>query len=263
MEKDITQLQAVQRRLGDSVGWIVDTLLLDESEPGVPDRKREAVECLSYVRDVLKGIVPPEQVEDDRLLSEEEAKKRKEREKARKEAEDKAAAELARRIPERPTEQVHAALTPPKPAATALPQFQAHPQAASVVPQRRSQDYFTIAASLPRSPPKMTPLVSALHNARQKAPSPTPTISVLAPNKTALPMAPWNSTPSGFSSRASPIAAPPRMPSRPSAVAAPRPGSTRTAASIYPASQTPTQGDQAPSSVAGRRQQQDPLGVLP
>ena len=48
------------------MSWIVDTLLLDDGAvddqqraKSIKERKREAVECLSYVRDVLKGSVPP------------------------------------------------------------------------------------------------------------------------------------------------------------------------------------------------------------
>ena len=74
--------------MGDTVGWIVDTLLLDEGDATddpakrtVQTRKREALECLAYVRDVLKGTVT--EVEDDRLLGEEEARRRREKEKSK------------------------------------------------------------------------------------------------------------------------------------------------------------------------------------
>lgn len=274
MERDITQLQALQRQLGNSVGWIVDTLLLDEGNQAekseeqinpIRERKREALESLSYVRDILKGIVPPGQVEQDRLHSEDELKRR--REKA-KEAEDKTAAnELARRSPElSPPDHIHATLTPPKPAAVSLPPFLAHPSASSA-PPRRSQDYFTIGTSVPRSPPQAAPLAApAPQNARQKSTSPTPSMSsVLSPNKNGMPLAPWNYTPSTFSSRDSPLANLPRMPSRPSAVASPRQHSALRMAPPYPGTtstpQTPSQSDQPPPIA--RRQQQDPLGVLP
>ena len=66
-----------QRKLGDAVGWIVDTLLLDEGEikddaakKTLHKRKQEALESLAYVRDILKGTVV--EVEDDRLVGEEE-----------------------------------------------------------------------------------------------------------------------------------------------------------------------------------------------
>jgi TBC1 domain family protein 5 len=54
-------VKSLQRKLGDSVEWIVDALLQDEesADPAklksVREKKREALESLSYVRDVLKG----------------------------------------------------------------------------------------------------------------------------------------------------------------------------------------------------------------
>ncbi|OSX64831.1 hypothetical protein POSPLADRAFT_1123881, partial [Postia placenta MAD-698-R-SB12] len=81
VEREAADMRASQRRLGDSVGWIVDTLLLDEESPEneeqlkiIRSRKREALECLAYVRDVLKGSVT--EVEDERLVGEEERKRR-------------------------------------------------------------------------------------------------------------------------------------------------------------------------------------------
>ncbi|PCH38432.1 RabGAP/TBC [Wolfiporia cocos MD-104 SS10] len=54
MEREVSDLRALQKRLGDSVGWIVDTLLLDDDAEGeidraksIRNRKREAVECLA------------------------------------------------------------------------------------------------------------------------------------------------------------------------------------------------------------------------
>ena len=87
MEKDVTDMRVLQRRLGESVGWIVDTLLLDENDKQSEDekkqiqkRKREALESLSYVRDVLQGSVSPSELDEDRLLSEEEVAKDAEKE---------------------------------------------------------------------------------------------------------------------------------------------------------------------------------------
>lgn len=82
MERDAAQLRAVQRTLGASVSWIVDTLLLgedaDESEERalkVRESKREALEALAYVRDVL--LSGSTDVDEERLMSEEEFKKRR------------------------------------------------------------------------------------------------------------------------------------------------------------------------------------------
>lgn len=272
----MSQLQAMQRQLGDSVTWIVDTLLLDDDaavdkngEQGKPvkERKREAIESLAYVRDVLKGIVPSAQVEQDRLLSEDEVEKR--REKAKKAIEEAIAAVAGTSTGEHtrhssepsPAEQLRATLTPPKPAAMTLPQFPSHPSVA----QRRSQDYFSLGTSLPRSPPKPTGLPA--QHAKQKASSPTPSAnSVLTPNKSGMPLAPWNYTPSSFSSAGSPTAGLPRLPSKPSAAVAPRPHSTLRmpsysgASSTSTTSQTPSGSDQPPPAMASV--QQDPLGVL-
>ena len=86
MEREVSHARATQRKLGDAVGWIVDTLLLDEGElkddaakKTLHKRKQEALESLAYVRDILKGTVV--EVEDDRLVGEEEVKRRKEKEK--------------------------------------------------------------------------------------------------------------------------------------------------------------------------------------
>ena len=82
IERDAAQLRAVQRTLGASVGWIVDTLLLsedaDESEERVKkvrESKREALEALAYVRDVL--LSGSTDVDEERLMSEEEFKRRR------------------------------------------------------------------------------------------------------------------------------------------------------------------------------------------
>ncbi|KAF8274226.1 rab-GTPase-TBC domain-containing protein [Lactarius quietus] len=82
VERDIAQLRSVQRTLGASVSWIVDTLLLDgdadqseEHAKKVRESKREALEALAYVRDLL--ISGSTDVDAERLMSEEEFKKRR------------------------------------------------------------------------------------------------------------------------------------------------------------------------------------------
>jgi hypothetical protein len=69
-------------RLEHSVSWIVDTLLLDEDADESEERtkkvresKREALEALAYVRDVL--LSGSTDVDEERLMSEEEFKKRR------------------------------------------------------------------------------------------------------------------------------------------------------------------------------------------
>ncbi|KAJ3550663.1 hypothetical protein NM688_g5023 [Phlebia brevispora] len=251
MEREVTETRSSQRRLGDSVGWIVDTLLLDEDDGDkdrvavVRERKREALECLSYVRDVLKGTVPQGEVDESRLFSEEEMKKR------RKVADDKATAEAAKKLGDStPSPPLIAGPTPPKPTAAALPQFQAHPQASM---RRLPDNSFT--PTFPRYTSQISTPPQPI--ARQKAPSPTPTVSVLTPNTNAVPLAPWNYTPSAFSSRSSPIATLPRMPSRPSAATSVRHSSSRLSSTYVPSSSPPEE-----ATPRSQPTPQDPLGVL-
>jgi TBC1 domain family member 5 len=269
IEKGAAQLRSLQRQLGDSVAWIVDTLLLDDGmqsgENGermkiVKERKREAIESLAYVRDVLKGIVPLEQVEEDRLLPENELKKRQEQ--SNKDIAEPTTA-TSRSVKQgnelSPAEQARATLTSPKPVAKTLPSSSAR----SSTSQQRSQDYFSIGTSLPRSPPPGGSLAKQpTQQIKQISAPSTPSMSsVLTPNKNAMPLAPWNHTPSSFAPAGSPAVMLPRLPSRPSAVASPRQQSTLRLNSSYRAtSQTPIGGDQPPPAVASSSQ--DPLGVL-
>ncbi|OSC96605.1 hypothetical protein PYCCODRAFT_1440937 [Trametes coccinea BRFM310] len=262
MEREITQMRALQRKLGDTVGWVVDTLLLDESEvqdeaakKTVEKRKREALECLSYVRDVLKGTVT--EVEDERLIGEEEMRRRRDKERQEKEA----AEALSRR---------HSTPHPPQPAA-AIP-IEARPQGAGA---RRSQDYFPpqgLSTSPPGRLPAPTPIpatVSAPRNPPLQSIASAPAMPI--PSASAQPLqsptlnAPWNYTKSSFSSASSPIATLPRVPPRTSTVlprAMPLPPSLRTPPGASP-------NAAAPPAESGMREQKpkaaayDPLGAIP
>ncbi|KAF9451081.1 RabGAP/TBC [Macrolepiota fuliginosa MF-IS2] len=79
MERDISQLRTRDKQIGDSLGWIVDVLLQDEEETENRQRlkkeRREAIESLAYIRDVL--ISDAMVLEDDRLVGEEEGLRRK------------------------------------------------------------------------------------------------------------------------------------------------------------------------------------------
>ena len=224
MEREIAQMRALQKRLGDTVGWIVDTLLLDEGDVNddtgrktVQKRKREALESLAYVRDILKGTV--HDIEEERLLGEEETKRRREKERQEKEA-----AEALSRKASTPH--------PPMPAAS-IP-IEARPQGAGA---RRSQDYFMPHGSTssspptkpapvpavvahppakPSRPPPLSASVSALP-ASQSFPLPTsPPVTKTSATTSSVPTfgAPWNYTKSDFASSESPIANLPRVPPR-------------------------------------------------
>jgi len=92
MERDISQYSSRDKTLGESLAWIVDALLQDESEvkdvQRVKLQKREALESLSYVRDVLMTNIMS--LDDDRLIGGEEKERR--RAKAQKERDDLKAA---------------------------------------------------------------------------------------------------------------------------------------------------------------------------
>ncbi|KAJ3515805.1 hypothetical protein NLJ89_g1520 [Agrocybe chaxingu] len=79
MEKDISELHSRDKTLGESLAWIVDALLQDESETRnvekIQRQKREALESLSYVRDVL--MTNTLELDEDRLVGGEEKSRRK------------------------------------------------------------------------------------------------------------------------------------------------------------------------------------------
>ncbi|KAJ7097997.1 RabGAP/TBC [Mycena belliarum] len=79
IEREITSLQSANRRLGQSLGWAVDVLLQDETDskdlPRLQRSKREALEAISYVRDILTRNLT--EIEEERLFGEEELARRK------------------------------------------------------------------------------------------------------------------------------------------------------------------------------------------
>lgn len=98
MERDISDLRNANKKLGKSVGWIVDVLLQDEDGVKDPEnlkqiklKKREALESLSYVRDVLNGSVVG--IEEERLWGEQEFERRRSQEVATRRSRDSGAFE--------------------------------------------------------------------------------------------------------------------------------------------------------------------------
>ncbi|KAF9005602.1 rab-GTPase-TBC domain-containing protein [Cyathus striatus] len=79
IEKDVARIEIRDRRLGEALGWIVDSLLQDEEgseeKMRLKKKKHEALESLSYVRDVL--VSNKIELDEDRLVGEEEASERK------------------------------------------------------------------------------------------------------------------------------------------------------------------------------------------
>lgn len=81
MERDISEIRSRDKSLGESLAWIVDALLQDESESqdaqSIKMQKREALESLSYVRDVL--MLNTMKLDEDRLTGGEERMSRKQK----------------------------------------------------------------------------------------------------------------------------------------------------------------------------------------
>ena len=69
MERDIAQLRSMNKRLGESLEWILEALQNEsdfkDREGSLHEQRRDALESLSYVKDVLLGKVT--RVEDSRL----------------------------------------------------------------------------------------------------------------------------------------------------------------------------------------------------
>lgn len=83
LEREIVEIKLLQRKLGDSVERIVDALLQDEDTAdhdkvmSIKDKKREALEALAHVRDVLKGRTT--MVDENQFFEAEELSTRRDR----------------------------------------------------------------------------------------------------------------------------------------------------------------------------------------
>ncbi|KAJ7685110.1 rab-GTPase-TBC domain-containing protein [Mycena polygramma] len=79
IEREIGSLHSTNKRLGESLGWAVDVLLQDQAEATdlqrLQNSKREALEAISHVRDILIGNRT--EIEEERLFGEEEIARRK------------------------------------------------------------------------------------------------------------------------------------------------------------------------------------------
>ena len=244
VERDLSELRKVQRKLGDSVEWIVDTLLLDEGDSGTSDkesirkRKQEALESLAYVRDALKGNVTD--LQEERLIGEEERRRRDAKERLDQEKEAQRQRDIEQSAPK-----------PPQPAAA--PPSPTRPQ--SIATSRSSSAISSAPLATARSPPKFGTIASS-HPSSLPSPRFPPTPA------SQKPIAPWNYTRSDFSSNSSPITSLPRIPPPTSTAQWATPPTTPAfpplSASVAETSQSASR-DQAPR----RGVQQDPLGALP
>ena len=235
VERDAAQLRAVQRTLGASVSWIVDTLLLDEDADESEERaqkvkesKREALEALAYVRDVL--LSGSTEVDEERLMSEEEFKKRR---RAQQEKEEQAATSTRREEPRSSFDKAVISVPPVLKPATQ--------RQATNAPRPR-----TVAShsALPSSSS------SSFDSPRLEAPKSHRASSFAATSPGPDTKAPWNYTKSSFSSPLGGFSAEvPSLAPLPRASTALTPPTTAVQSS--PSGQTPTS------------RLHDPLGVLP
>jgi TBC1 domain family member 5 len=237
VERDAAQLRVVQRTLGASVSWIVDTLLLDEDDDKSEERvkkvresKREALEALAYVRDVL--LSGSTEVDEERLMSEEDFKKRR-----------KAQQEHAATSTEEPTSPFNKAVISLPPASRP-----AAPMQAANAPRPRSVASYSALSSSPSS---------SFDTPRPGAPmgsSKTPPFTVTSSTQEAKPLhAPWNYTRSNFSSSIGFSA------EVPSLAPLPRASTTLTPPAVT-VQNTPSPSTQPPPS--SRLSVHDPLGAL-
>jgi TBC1 domain family protein 5 len=237
-------MRSTNRRLGESIGWIVDTLLQDEGGGddqervmSIRNKKREAVECLSYVRDVLNNNVT--EFEEDRLFGEEEIKRR---------ISKKGSLLHVGNSSLKPKDHVRISL--PKPAAPAVASTMEPPRTTSLNPSHSA-----FSQSSGRS-------FHSISNSTSALPAGSPTLTPLNSNPTPTGVAPWNYTRSNFGASPSSVASLPRLPP---------PTVTSTAFHPYHVpSPHRTLGDtnvaaaeNAMDQSSPRKTLQDPLGVLP
>ncbi|KIM80775.1 hypothetical protein PILCRDRAFT_9217 [Piloderma croceum F 1598] len=209
MERDISEMRSLNKQLGKSVGWIVDALLQDEDEvkdaerlKSIQSKKREALESLAYVRDVLNGGVT--KVEEERLWSEQKFERI-----SRETRHSRNSGSFERS--NRPQ------INKPQPVAPIpLHAGESRPQDAVDFPSSQM-----VSSSLPREPSPFShprssltaspPVRRSLHSPSASFSSPSQVLAS-GPGPSGS-LAPWHSTPSGFSV-AAPAVAPalPRIP---------------------------------------------------
>ena len=267
----------MQRTLGDAVALAVDALLQDDSpEPSsgsnsarssgdgnqeevdvaervkrIRERKREAVESLAHVRDLLQGSAT--EVDEIRLYGEEEHRKRQALKRAKSGAgpqqrqnrsPGQGGKELPAQLQVKPPEPVRVAIPP-----TVRPSQPAEHRRQKSTPEGSLPQAHPIA-TLPRSPqvrsnhqtsPFSIPFSQSMAPPRQRvSPSSTSTTSAFQDESM---QAPWNYTKSSFSMPSAETAGMPRLPPR-SAGSAPHDGQSR------------------PEVKQTRKTSNDPLGVL-
>lgn len=251
MEKEITEMRGLQKRLGDAIGLAVDSLLQDEggdrdedSLKKIRERKREAIESLAHVRDILKGISTD--IDEERLFGEEEHRRRIQRRREEQNSAQRASGSAS--PPLRPPEPVVAARTSGE-----------HRKEQSLPSSLPSHPMTTIPRSplvtMPPQEPTSFRCVGRIATLPRSGTGPllSPVSSAVSPSSL---QAPWNYTRSQFSAPTFTSTELPRPPPRSSANIRPDGSSTQ----VFHTRQDKSSADQAPRQ---RKVSTDPLGVLP
>lgn len=194
------------------MGWAVDVLLQSKEDDPLSDnstntaiiqRKREALECLAYVRDVLNPGKLPKALDEDILVGESEVEKRRvESEAAKARAKTKQARDAAEAFtPEKPTSELSIPGT--YPTALAVPEATMHPAASSShSPTQIASGLPATSSGLPRtylSSRDFTP-VSALPRTPYIPQTSRASLTPKVDHPPSGPLPPWQSTPSSFDS---------------------------------------------------------------
>ncbi|EIN08055.1 RabGAP/TBC [Punctularia strigosozonata HHB-11173 SS5] len=252
MEREIVQLKSAQKRCGKALQWVVDALLQDEENStdsekvkSIKQKKRDALESLAYVRDILNGNVAD--IEDDRLVSEEDQRRAKEANK-----------QIGPAMGPAPqaTTAVAKHISPPQPAAP-LPLPTVEPRSPGGRTMGQHPAFASFPSTVSSSPPRPTRSSLASTNDQLPRGASTPLNSPPVPksDKNATAFAPWNYTPSGFASASAVVPLPP-----PASVA---PMSPATPSGM----RFPTINAAPPADAADRASRRtvshDPLGAIP
>lgn len=251
MEHEVAEMRTLHRKLGDAVSVAVDTLLRDEGND-IPDetlrrikeRKREAIEALSYVRDVLKGIATD--VDEERLFGDEEYRRRKRL----------AQAELESSDSQKRSEVVSRSVRPPDPVIANRGSAE-HRREQSSPPVLNSLPL----ANLPRTPPVFrlpqdttsTGVTSRPSLSSRRAGVPQKSSIAGATSHSNEYHAPWNYTRTNFDSPSVGLSALPRPPPRTSSTLRPD-GSSNSSGHDRPLS--------GQSPPAREHENTDPLGAI-
>lgn len=205
-------MRALNKRLGKALGWSVDALLQSGDGEEIEKRKREALESLAYVRDVLNTAEVPKDLDEERLVGEQEMMRLRAE---RKEQE-------ARLSAEREREEAALDAAQPSPVTTSSSSTFPPSVPSAVIPNTsRSRQYASSsspAVGLPRtlhnksasaSPSSnfglTQPLPTSFRPALGSTSAPSSKFNSSQPNRSPAstapaPVAPWHSTPSSFSS---------------------------------------------------------------